>query len=94
MSHTIRMSFNDDDYALVLLAARDGRASAYCRRVVLADAGKHRKRLSKTATDVLRTEVCAILQEIGYLVPPIWGNAKRGSASAVGAVDNTVSEDA
>ena len=80
MKHTVKLSFDDSDWADLLLAAGHSRPSDYCRRVALTEAGKHRKRLSKTAQDVLRAEVEGIIKEILESGAPIWGNAARGEA--------------
>ena len=80
MKHPVKVSFSPEEWADLMLAVGHSRPSDYIRRIVMAEAGKHRKRLSKTAQDVLRAEVEGIIKEILESGAPIWGNAARGEA--------------
>lgn len=74
----VKISFDAESYALIRLAARGEAVAPYIRRVALADAGRHAKRLAKTAEDVLEPVVERIIARIMQTGRPIWGNTAEG----------------
>lgn len=82
----VKVAFSDEQAALLRLAAGGEKLAPYIRRVVLAEAGRHRKRLAKTSEDVLAPVVERILVRLLPNGCTTWGNGPRGEKSGVGEV--------
>ncbi|HET6499088.1 MAG TPA: hypothetical protein VFH17_08570 [Coriobacteriia bacterium] len=83
----IKVTFDDEQAALLRLAAGGEKLAPYIRRAALADAGRHKKRLAKTAEDVLTPVVERIIARILQTGRPIWGNTAEGHEIEAATLD-------